>query len=167
MTRFFRWVDLLTRGAGALAAGATFTMTLIVVYLVVMRFVFRKPPVWAHEVAGYLLLFMGMMSMAYVLYYDRHVRVDFVFLRLPVRAQHVLRIVTYSLALLLFFAFLTKLSGDIWLDHLRGGERSHFTVLRTPLWWSSWLVPAGAALMCLQLLSRIYHSILVLRGKEK
>lgn len=167
MGRVFRWIDLLTRGAGALAAGATFAMALLVVYMVLMRFVFRKPLVWGHELAAYLLLFMGMMSLAYVLYHDRHVRVDFVFLRLPFKLQHTLRIITYSLALILFFSFLTKLGWDTWYEHFRGGERTVFSILRTPIWWSSWLVPLGGALMCLQLLSRIYHSVQVLRGREQ
>lgn len=161
----FDRIDLVCRGGGAIAAAALLAMIFIVTYEVLMRYVFRSPTVWVHEVSAYLQVVIGMLGAAYALLYDRHVRVDLVLTRLPRRTRYWLNLVTFSLALIFFFSFLTWLGWTMFYDAIKSGNRSVFSVLRTPFWYTYWLVPAGGLLMCLQLLSRINYTVNLLRGK--
>jgi TRAP-type C4-dicarboxylate transport system permease small subunit len=165
--RIFHWIDQVCRGGGVAAALALLTMSLITFYEVLMRYVFNRPTIWVHEVGGYMLVVIGLLGAAYTLLHERHVRVDLVLMRLPRRVQAWLNLATYTLALVFFFAFLTYYGGSLFLEAVRTGSKNMFGILETPYWLTYWMVPFGGLLVCLQLLSRIYHTVVGLRGKQE
>ena len=165
MGRIFFWIDQACRGGGIAAALALFVMSLITFYEVLMRYVFNRPTIWVHEVGGYLLVVIGMLAAAYTLLHERHVRVDLILLRLPLRVQAWLTLITYTLALAFFFSFLTYYGWNMLLEAVRTGSKNMFGILETPYWLTYWMVPLGALLVCLQLLSRMYRTVLWLRSE--
>ena len=167
MGRIFLWIDRVCQGGGVAAALALFVLSLITFYEVLMRYVFNRPTIWVHEVGGYLLVVIGMLGTAYTMLHERHVRVDLVLLRLPRRTQAWLNLVTYSLALVLFFALLTYFGWTMFMEAVRTDSRSTFGMLEWPYAWTYWLVPAGGLLMCLQLLSRMYRTVNWLRHRDE
>ncbi|MEK7848960.1 MAG: TRAP transporter small permease [Chloroflexota bacterium] len=162
-----RSIERVSLVTGSISALAVFVVTLIISYEVVLRFLFRKPTVWVHEVSGYTLLFIVMMGAAYTLYADRHVRMDLLYVRLPLRMRAWAKLATYALALVVYFAVMFYMGWGMFWEALRLGNRESFGMLRTPLALTYWLIPAGALLISLQLLHQIYFAALSLRrGRE-
>jgi TRAP-type C4-dicarboxylate transport system permease small subunit len=147
------------------AALALFVLTLITSYEVLMRYVFNSPTTWVHQQGASLVVAIGMLGAAYTLLHERHVRADMVLLRLPRRMRAWLNLFTYAVALVFFFALLTYYGWRMSLAAAPHSTTPVFGILVLRYGWAYWLVPAGALLVCLQLLSRMYRTIIWLRDK--
>ncbi len=166
VSRVFYWIDQLCRGGGAIAALALFVMSLTTTYEVIMRYVFNRPTTWVHEIGASLVVVIGMLGAAYVLLHDNHVRADLVLVRIPLRMQAWLDLVTSTVALAFFFVLLTYFGWKMSLAAAPHSSTPVFGITVLRYGWAYWLVPVGALLVCLQLLSRMYRTLLWLSGKR-
>ena len=162
-----RAIERLSRVTGQLAAAAVFATIFFVGYEVAMRFLFRKPTMWVHEVSAYLLIFVVMMGIAHTLLVNRHVRMDLFYLRFPQRMRSWVNLITYSLAVAIFFSMMLWGGWGLFWTAVEAGSVESYGSLRAPLAWTYWLIPAGALLISLQLLHKIYFAAFSLRkGQE-
>jgi len=60
-----------------------FTLTLIVFYDVILRYIFNSPTMWALEISEYMLVFLGFAMAADIQAKKRHIRMDFFYSRFP------------------------------------------------------------------------------------
>lgn len=165
MDKVFDWIDHLGRGGGVTAALALLVLGLITAYEVGMRYAFNRPTTWAHQEAASLMVAIGMLGASYALLHETHVRVDVVLVRLPRRARAWLNLATCTLALV-FFALLTYYGYTMSMWAAPNGSTSVFGNRLLPFAGAYWMVPIGALLVCLQLLSRMYRTISWLRGRN-
>jgi TRAP-type mannitol/chloroaromatic compound transport system permease small subunit len=96
-------IDKTSKYAGALSAVLCFTLVLVVVYDVVMRYVFDAPTMWAFETAYMIGGTIYVLGFAYTHYLKAHVRVDVFYARLSPRSR---ALVDVAGGLFLFFPLL-------------------------------------------------------------
>ena len=62
-------------------------MNFIVLYAVVMRYFFNRPPIWTTETATFMLMFITFIPLGFVLQNNMHIKVDFVTVQLGAKIQ--------------------------------------------------------------------------------
>ena len=127
-------------GLGVLAMGV------ILGYEVVCRYFFNAPTIWAQETATYLYMWTMLAAASYTLQEGKHVAVDLLLERVPVRLKHVLEVATGAIGAI-FCAIVSLQAYQMIEATVRFGKVSA-TPLRVPLW-----IPQSALLMGFVLLT--------------
>jgi len=84
---FTRGIDWVSNASGIFVAFWTVNAVVFYFYEVVMRYLFNMPTIWVHE-ASYLLFGMQyLLAGAFALLHGSHVRVDIIYVKLPLRAR--------------------------------------------------------------------------------
>lgn len=107
---FTRSIDWVSNASGIFVAFWTVNAVVFYFYEVVMRYLFNMPTIWVHE-ASYLLFGMQyLLAGAFALLHGSHVRVDIIYVKLPLRARVGVDIFTS----VFFFIFALALMGTSW-----------------------------------------------------
>jgi C4-dicarboxylate transporter, DctM subunit len=145
-------IDLL----GALGSMLFVCVSVMVVFEVIMRFVFRSPTSWISEMTSWFTIVASFLLFAYTLKEKGHTRVDFITAPLSKSSEYLLELFTTCLGI--FFTFvLTWYGTKMVLASYGMGEISQ--VLQIPLWVVQAFVPLGSILMLLQLLKFLIDHI--------
>lgn len=128
MAAFFRVIDIISEWTGKVASYVLIPLVLVLVYEVIMRYVFDKPTLFAHETGIYLYAFNGMIAGAWVLLHEGHVKMDAVYGRLSPKTRAILDLITAPL----FFYFCGLVLWQGW----EMAYRSLIGLEHTPSAWS-------------------------------
>ncbi|HJU30539.1 MAG TPA: TRAP transporter small permease subunit [Hyphomicrobiaceae bacterium] len=79
MRRFVRIVDGISRILGATAAALVIVLVVLMLYDVVLRYAFNAPTSWGNDLNTFLMGASFVLSIAYALSTDSHVRVDLLY----------------------------------------------------------------------------------------
>jgi TRAP-type C4-dicarboxylate transport system permease small subunit len=104
------------RGLGWLLVLLMVAMVTDVTWQVLSRFVFRAPSSFTEELAGFLLIWIGLLGAAYALRTRAHLGIDLLTARLSGATKRVAAIVAHTLVLL--FALTTMVIGGLRLVQL-------------------------------------------------
>jgi TRAP-type mannitol/chloroaromatic compound transport system permease small subunit len=165
MKKFVRAVDAFNEFIGKYVALLILPLVGVVTYEVVLRKVFHSPTIWAFEMTVYLYGAHFLLGAAYTYLHDRHVRIDILYQKLPVRIQLWVSVVTF---LVIFVPFVGGLS---WAAVLYAGH----SIATKELSWSAWkppvyiykaIMPIGLIMLFVQGLARFVRDIYRLRGEE-
>lgn len=150
MHRLLRVVDSLAFVGMLLAKLALVSLLLLTLYAVVSRYVFNSASIHALELSTYLLSIIAWLSLAWILYEDRHVRMD----ALRDNLNPLLRRLANVISLSAIVSFATVLAWAGGTSVLTALERNYRTssLLAFPLWIVYLLVPIGAILLALMAL---------------
>ena len=139
-----------------------FCMASIMLYDVVMRYVFNSPTVWAQETCEYMMVFLTFIGLAEIQKQKTHIRMDYLYARLPESFQRGLDLFFHCLtgifALLIFYS-----SFKMTLLSLQYGCKSN-TLMETPLFLMYAIIPVGMILLLIQCIIDIIQSIKSLSG---
>jgi TRAP-type transport system small permease protein len=141
---FDRAVQRLT---AALVVASLAAMAFVVIVLVVARYGFGIAMFWGEELARYLMIYMALLGGAVAIRADQHPRLTIFVDMLPESWRRVLGL---FLGLLLAATFVVLFVQG--LDIALNEGRMTTPALRIPYFWIFMAVPAGAAIMLLQLL---------------
>jgi TRAP-type mannitol/chloroaromatic compound transport system permease small subunit len=97
MNGYIRFADSLSAWVAKAFAWCVMVMTLGVSYEVFVRYVLKSPTVWAFDVSYMMYGTLFMLSGAYTLSRDAHVRADIFYRLMSERAQAVLELALYFL----------------------------------------------------------------------
>ncbi len=128
---------------GYLANLAICAMTLIVTVTAVTRYVFNWTPGWADSVCAFLVAFTVFMGAGYTLAKGEHVRITFLFKKLPPGIQLAVELVCGLLALL-YVGYLAYSTTELAMMSSRLNSRTPDGLLLTPL--QIWL-PIGLLML--------------------
>ena len=78
------------------------TMTTIVFYGVIMRYIFKSAPFWSEEVSRYLLVWTSLLGASIAFENREHVGVEFFTNKLPIKIRNKLIIIMDMLSLVFF-----------------------------------------------------------------
>jgi TRAP-type C4-dicarboxylate transport system permease small subunit len=133
-------------------------MVLLATYGVVRRYIFDSPEPYSYELSMVGMLWSFVLAAAALERQRRHIRVDFVSGRLPLKAQGVLlNIVAPVLGL--FFCFLLAWQGwEVAMFSLSISEVSS-SAWAIPLFPVKIVVPIGYSLLCLVLLTILIRGV--------
>jgi TRAP-type mannitol/chloroaromatic compound transport system permease small subunit len=163
-TPFTDSIDAISRWTGEFVAYWSVIAVFVYYFEVISRYVFNSPTNWAHESMFLMFGMQYLISGAYALREDSHVRVDVVYLHLPDRAKAITDIVTS----IFFFIFTVTLLITGWtfmMDSIAVWEVS-FTKWAIQYWPIKVSIVVGAALITLQGLSNLIKDVVVLCRPE-
>ena len=164
-TRLTAVIDAVSRWSGHYVAYWSVLAVFVYYYEVMARYVFNSPTNWAHESMFLMFGMQYLLSGAFALREDSHVRVDVIYVMLPDRGKAMLDIVTS----IFFFIFAGALLWTGWIfmaDSVRVWEVS-FTEWAIQYWPVKCTIAIGAALILLQGLSKLLKDIAFLARGER
>ena len=148
MDRFFKAVDRLNDWCGWLVGLQILLIVGVIAYEVVARYGFNSPTVWANELMIYVTAVAYLLGGGYALLHRRHVAVDVLYARFPLRVRAWLDLLTFGFFLLYLGAVVW--AGGVWaLDSIKGGETTS-TPWNPPIWPVKLAIPVAALLVLLQ-----------------
>ncbi len=121
-------------------------MGLILTYEVVCRYLFSAPTIWAQETSIYLYMWTMLAAASYTLQTRKHVHVDLVVDRLPVRPRLMLEAATSAVGAV--FCGVVAVQAYEMIAATVRFDKVSATPLRVPLW-----IPQSALLMGFVLLT--------------
>lgn len=165
LEKFARGVDGVNAVAGTAARWLAVLLVLVQFVVVILRYVYGSSFVWMQESVIYVHAALFMLSIAYVLLIDGHVRVDIYFARWSARTRAGVDLAGVCLAVLPFCGLLLWASWPYVSSSWRLGEGPMAVggLPFTPALKS--LIPVMASLLALQGLAMAARAILVLAGR--
>lgn len=162
---FIRFVDNLNDWQGKIFSSFIYAMILILLYEVVMRYVFNKPTIWAHETSCFFYAAHFMLGGAFALRWGSHVNVEVLYNRFPLRTRAIVDLFTWMLFYIFCGVLLWQGVGIAW-DSVRVLEYSDST-WGPPIWPVKLTIPLAAALILLQGLTKtIKDAYTAITGRE-
>jgi TRAP-type mannitol/chloroaromatic compound transport system permease small subunit len=137
----------------------------IIVYEVVMRRVFNSPTIWVHELSLYVFGTMWVLGGGYTLRHRAMVNMDMLYNRFSPKKKAVIDIITVVIALTYCSVLLWK-SGTSALNSIKWLETSK-TIWDVPLYPIRAIIPIGAVLLIIQIISNLLKDILILTGMKE
>lgn len=169
VTRFCAWAEGIVRGIAYLGFILFPALILVCVYEVAARYILNAPTIWAFDITFMLHGALFLLTGAYGLQKNVHVRIDVLSSRLPKPVQHAVNIVAY----LVCFIPAMWLISDAAIRRTASAYQTSEVELASawgPLVWPFFLAMAvGAVIMALQsVVETIRHAIgIVVDGKSR
>ena len=166
LQKILQMIDGLSEWCGRVFTWLIVPLTVMVVYEVISRYLFKSPHIWALEIT---MVFFGphfMLVAGYTLLHHGHVRIDLIYNRFPTRVRGILDIITY---LIFFFPFCYILLEQGWIYAATSwGQNETSGSAALPIVpYVKTVIPVTAGLLLLQGLANFIRSIvLVARGEE-
>jgi len=154
-----RIIDKISGKIGRLLSLLIFPMIFVIVYLVVMRYFFKNPPVWGFEVSIFIYGLHLLLPGGYCLLEKAHVTVDVFSARSSPRIQKIMGLVSSIVILFVSIVLVIVSSKWAWLSTLMQQRSIHQTAFNPPIWWFKWAVPVSASLIALQSFSDLLSAL--------
>ena len=162
---FIRAVEWFTRLFGYIGAYIISALIIAMVYEVVSRYFFSAPTKWAFEMAYMLMGTSFMFGLAYCMQMGRHIRVDFVYDHVNVKARQVIDLVGYAFLV----PMMLWLNWGLWeyfVEAYRVDETSGESAWNPIIWPFKFSLVIGFVLLFMQTIVQIVRSIMILAGRQ-
>lgn len=164
MKPFVRAVDALSRACGAIAALLVIALMVLMLYDVAMRYLANAPTLWAFDVNTYLMGSAFVLSIAYGLSHDSHVRVDLLYSSRTRPRLAWVDLIGFSILALPVLAWITAGLWTYFAEAYESGERSGSSAWNPVLWPFRFVLFAGFLILTVQVLAEILRRIERIRG---
>lgn len=162
MQRFLHAAEGISTWVGKAFAWLIIGLMLLVVVEVFKRYALNMPTAWVFDASNMLYGTLFMMSGAYALAHDGHVRGDFLYGSMRPRTQAGLDLVLYVVFFLPGVAALTWSGWTYAGDSLAIREHT-FNATPLPIYPFKYIIPLAGAMVLMQGLSEILRCIVCLR----
>jgi TRAP-type mannitol/chloroaromatic compound transport system permease small subunit len=166
-SKILKSVDWLSEWSGKLVSWLIIPLFLVFVYDVIARYIFNKPSFWVFDISYMLGGTFFLIGGAYVLRYQRHVRVDLIYANLTPKKRAIIDLV---FTLILFFPLVTMLfwySIESTQFSWQIGERSMETPWRPPIYHFKAVMPVAFFLLLMQGIAEFSRNVIFLiTGKQ-
>jgi len=150
-------INTVNQWAGSFSGLMLVIMSLITVYDVFMRYFLNKPTGWVLEYSVYLFIWFGFLSIGYAQQKGRHITVDILTHKFPIKTACYWGILGNVLAFFTVAALVYYGFEGVMASHSSGEFAP--TITETPLWIPRMVVPVGGLLLGLQLVIDIIKSV--------
>lgn len=165
MKALVRAIDWWSRACGALAALLVVALIVLMLYDVMMRYVFNAPTLWGFDVNTFLMGAAFVLSIAYALSYDAHVRVDLLYTPTTRWRLPWVDLIGFTLVMLPTSGWITAALWHYFTEAYRTGERSGTSAWNPVLWPFRFLLFVGFLMLTVQIVAEIIRRIYVIRGE--
>ena len=163
MTRILHFIDSLSAWSGKSFAWCIVILTFSTCYEVFMRYVLNAPTVWAFDMSVQMYGALFMMSGAYALSQDAHVRGDVLYRLLKIKTQAKIDLVLYTLFLvpgaLALIIYGYGFAADSWFYK----EVSWSSPSRIQIYFFKSLIPIAGVLVLLQGLAEMARCVICIK----
>src|SRR5699024_402743 len=160
--RIYRFSETIGKFSGKLSAVLLMTLTIIILWGVLTRFLLNSPSAWADTYAIYTLIALVFIGASYAMQKNQHVGVDIIVSRLNKRHKSIIEIITLILALI-YVIYLTYLTADLAYTSFLTGKRD-IGLIRTPIFIPQLFLPIGSLLLSITILGKIMKNICILNN---
>ncbi|MEN8247663.1 MAG: TRAP transporter small permease [Bacteroidota bacterium] len=129
------------------------TLLFTVLWQVISRYLLNDPSAYTDELAGYLLIWMGLLGSAYVTGQKGHLAIDYFVLKMTAPNQTRVQIVVRVLIFL--FSLIALVIGGLWLVFSRFNLEVTSAALSIPLGYIYLIIPVIGILICYYAISEI------------
>lgn len=166
MNTYIRFADTLSAWVAKAFAWCLMVMTFGVTYEVIVRYIVKRPTVWAFDMSFIMYGTMFMLAGAYALSRDAHVRADILYRLMKPRSQAALELVLYFIfffpgILALMFAG-WKYAARSWRYH----EVSINSPAGMPVYQFKTVIAVAGTLLVIQGIAQVMRCIICLRSGE-
>jgi len=148
MNRFYRGVDTVNEWTGRSACYLLLLLTLVVFTEVILRYIFNNPTIWSWDVAMQLAGAAALLGMGYLLLHDKHVAVDVLVNRLPIRRRRILKIAVSPIFFFGVIVLVWQSSVSAWESLIKGEVTN--TILAMPVYPFKIVMAFAAVMLLLQ-----------------
>ena len=159
MTRILHFVDSLSAWTGKAFAWCIVVLTFATCYEVFVRYVLGSPTTWAFDMSVQMYGALFIMSGAYALSQDAHVRGDVLYRLLPVKAQASIDLVLYLIFFMPAVFALTYYGYGFAADSWFYKEVSWSSPTRIQIYFFKTLIPISGGLLLLQGVAEIIRAV--------
>ena len=124
-----------------------------VTWQIVTRFILQNPSSFTEELAGFLLIWIGLLGASYALYTKGHLGIDVLMQKISEEKRHLAEIVIYSLVLM--FAFFIPVYGGINLVNITFTLKQVSPAIGIPMGYVYLVLPLTGIMM-------MYYSVVFL-----
>ena len=163
MRLFILIVDTMNKWIGKTFCWLLVPLVCITTLEVIMRYVFKRPTIWAWDTNIQIFAAITFLGGGYALLEKGHVTVDVLTLNMSPRKKAFLHILT---SVFFFFGIGAVMIGgwEMFLMSWKVKETMP-TIWAPPYYWMKLLVPLGCFFLILQGLSELFKNVLILFGK--
>lgn len=165
MRAIVRVVDGLSRFFGAIAAILVIILVVLMLYDVVLRYALNAPTTWGNDMNTWLMGASFVLSIAYAMSTDSHVRVDLLYNEKTRSRMRVVDLIGLSLIVLPTVAWVTWGLCGHFVDAYRVGERSGSGGWNPIVWPFKFILLVGFAMFTLQIFAEIIKRAASLAGR--
>jgi TRAP-type mannitol/chloroaromatic compound transport system permease small subunit len=158
-------IETITRLLGYLAAVLVLVLMSLMVYEVVMRYVFGAPTIWSYDLSTMTLGAIFVLSIAYTLMTDSHVRIDILHPFLGRHAKPVIDLIGLGLVMLPLLVWLCWGLWDYFHAALLSMERTGASAWNPLVWPFRAVMFIGVAAWTLQVLAEIAKAAFQIAGR--
>ena len=165
MRWFVRTVDGINQWIGKIFCWLMLPLVFITALEVFMRYVVKKPTIWAWDLNIQIFAAITFLGGGYALLEKGHVTVDVLTINMTKKRKALLDIIT---SVFFFFGIGALMYGgwEMFMMSWKSKEAMP-TIWAPPYYWMKLLVPAGCLMLLLQGLSDLFKNIFILLGKEE
>ena len=160
---FVRIIDNISIWVGRITGFFVLAIMIILFLGVISRYVLKQPILWTGEISMILFLVLLLMTGAYVLQEDFHVRMDVFYGRLSVRGKAIADTATFAV-FLFFIVILTWQSVNLAWASVEIQERT-FSHLHSPIYPSKICLAIACFLLLIQGVAKFIRNIAIIRGR--
>jgi len=165
MRGLVRTVDGISRFFGAIAAALVIVLVALMLYDVVLRYLFNAPTIWGNDLNTWLMGASFVLSIAYAMSTDSHVRVDLLYDQRTRPRIRYFDLVGLTLIILPTVACVTVGLYDHFMTAYQSGERSGSGGWNPIVWPFKLILLIGFAIFTLQIVAEIIKRAASLMGK--
>ena len=165
MRGLVRAVDGISRFFGAIAAALVIVLVALMLYDVVLRYLFNAPTIWGNDLNTWLMGASFVLSIAYAMSTDSHVRVDLLYDRRTRPRIRYFDLVGLTLIILPTVTWVTLGLFDHFMTAYQSGERSGSGGWNPIVWPFKFVLLVGFAIFTLQIVAEIIKRAASLMGK--
>jgi len=163
--RLLHTADRISTWTGKAFAWLIVALMVLVCVEVFKRYILNMPTAWVFDVSNMLYGTLFMMSGAYALAHDGHVRGDFLYGSMPPRRQAALDLVLYFAFFLPGILALTY-AGWVYAGDALKIRETTFNATPLPIYPFKFIIPIAGATVLLQGLSEMLRCVVCLRRGE-
>ncbi len=131
---------------------------------VVLRYFLGRPTVWVVEIAGYSLLYITFLVVAWVQKRQKHVKMDLVFNRLNPKVRVIVNLFTSIISTIICF-ILTLYGAKVTFYFFKAGYPTP-TPLRIPKFIIVFIIFLGSLLLLIQFIRTTYENWIYIKRTE-
>lgn len=164
MRGLVRAVDGISRLFGTIAAALVIVLVVLMLYDVVLRYVFNAPTIWGNDLNTWLMGASFVLSIAYAMATDSHVRVDLLYDRRTRPRIRIFDLVGLVAIILPTVGWITLGLFDHFVTAYQSGERSGSGGWNPIVWPFKLILLVGFAIFTLQIIAEIIKRAASLMG---
>ncbi len=164
MKKILGGIDALNYFMGKIFCWTIMVMMILILYDVFMRYLIKKPTIWAGELTEIMLLLIVCVGGGATLLQKAHVRVDILRNRFSKKADKILDLIFYPFILLICLVLMIE-GGRIALDAFVLGSRTD-TMFAPKIWPIQSMIVLAGILLGLQTISEWLKALLFIMTKE-